>query len=98
VVRFHFRDQPDDRRKYWIVVEEDGTVDLCWKDPGHPVDLEVRTDVAVMTGVWVGDFRLAEVVRRGELELRGPTELRRSFPEWLGLSLFAGVELPDPVG
>lgn len=94
VVRFHFRDQPEEQRDYWIVVEEGGTVDLCWKDPGYEVDLHVDTDVVTMTGVWVGDFRFAEVLRRGEVRLRGRTELRRSFPEWLGLSLFAEVELP----
>lgn len=91
VVRFHYREQPAKHRDYWVVVE-DGDVDLCWKDPGFDVDLEVETDVATMTGVWVGDLRFAEILRRGDVELRGPVELRRSFPEWLGLSLFAGVE------
>lgn len=94
VVRFHFHDQPQDHRDYWVVVEDDGEVDLCYRDPGYEVDLVVETDVATMTGVWVGDFRFAEVLRRGEIALRGPTELRRSFPEWLGLSLFAEVERP----
>lgn len=95
VVRFNFHDQPEKKRSYWIVVEDDGEVDLCWKDPGYEVHLVVRTDVATMTGVWVGDFRLAEVLRGGELELRGSREHRRSFPDWIGLSLFAGVERPE---
>lgn len=94
VIRFHFADQPRDQRDYWLVVEQGGQVDLCWKDPGYEVDLVVEVDLATMTGIWVGDFRFAEILRRGEITLRGPTELRRSFPEWLGLSLFAGVETP----
>lgn len=98
VVRFSFRDQPEDHRDYWIVVTPERTVDLCWMDPGYPVDLVVRTDVRTMTGVWMGDFRFAEVLRRGEIELEGPTDLRRSFPRWLGLSLFAGVEMPERAG
>ena len=100
VVHFRFHDEPENRRDYWVVVEADGEVDLCVKDPGYEVDLEVVTDVATMTGVWVGDLRFAEVLRRGDVELRGSPQLRRSFPEWLGLSLFAGVEMPDaaPVG
>lgn len=94
VVRFHFPDQEEDRRDYWVVVEGDGEVDLCWQDPGHPVDLVVEADLATMTGVWVGDYRFAEVLGRREVALRGPTELRRSFPDWLGLSMFAGVGVP----
>lgn len=94
VVRFEFPDQPDNRRRYWLVVEGHGEVDLCWKDPGHEVDLMVEADLATMTGIWVGDYRFSEILRRGEVELRGPTSLRRSFPGWLGLSLFAGVEQP----
>ncbi len=98
VVRLHFHDQPEEQRDYWLVVEPASEVDLCWKDPGYEVDLAVETDVETMTGIWVGDLRFAEVLRRGEVELRGPRELRRSFPEWLGLSLFAGVEKPAGVG
>lgn len=94
VVRFSFTDQPRDHRDYWLVVTPERTVDLCWKDPGFPVDLVVRTDVRTMTGVWMGDFRFPEVLRRRGVELVGPTDLRRSFPGWLGLSLFAGVEAP----
>lgn len=96
VVRFIFADQPDDRRHFWLVVTGGGDVDLCWKDPGHPVDLEVATDLGTLTEVWMGDRRLAEALRRGEVELRGPSTLRRSFPGWLGLSLFASVEPPAP--
>lgn len=69
-------------------------VDVCSKDPGYEVDLVVRTDLLTMTGIWLGDVRFAEALRHREVELRGSSELRRSFPEWLGLSLFAGVERP----
>lgn len=93
VVEFEFPDLPRKQRRYWLVVDG-AEVDLCWKDPGYEVDLTVSTDLATMTAVWRGDVRYAEVLRRGELELSGPAELRRSFPEWLGFSLFAGVEMP----
>lgn len=94
VVRLTFLAEPEDHRDFWLIVTPERTVDVCWKDPGHPVDLVVRTDVRTMTGIWMGDFRFAEALRRGEVELEGPSRLRRSFPEWLGLSLFAGVEAP----
>lgn len=95
VVRFHYEDQPEERRDYWIVVDgDDDEVDLCWQDPGYDVDLTVKTSVRAMTRVWRGDVRYGEALRRHRLTLRGPAELRRSFPEWLGYSMFAKVDRP----
>lgn len=96
VVRFVFPDQPPERRSYWLVVERDGDVDLCWTDPGYAVDLVVEADLAIMTGIWVGDYRFDDMLKRREVALRGATELRRSFHDWLGLSLFAAVARPIP--
>lgn len=93
VVQLTFHDLPEAERDFWLVVTG-SEVDVCWKDPGYEVDLVVRTDLPTMTGIWRGEVRFAEALRHHEVELRGPAQLRRSFPEWLGLSLFAGVERP----
>ena len=90
VVHFHFEDRPKAGRDYWVVVDCD-EVDLCRQDPGYGVDLHVVTDLRTMTAVWRGDERYAEALRRGDVRIRGPEDLRRSFPDWLGMSLFAGV-------
>lgn len=90
VVHFYFEDRPKKERDYWVVVDGD-EVDLCKQDPGHGVDLHVVTDLRAMTAVWRGDDRYAEALRRGDVRVRGPEQLRRSFPEWLGLSLFASA-------
>lgn len=92
VVRFHFPDQSENRRSYWLVVEGDGQVDLCWHDPGHPVDLVVETELTTMTVIWVGDYLFDDILKRQDVKLTGSTTLRRSFPGWLGLSLFAVVQ------
>lgn len=91
VVRFTFEDQPENTREYWVVVQVP-EVDLCWRDPGHPVDLEVASTLRTMTAVWRGDVSFAEAIRGRDVRMRGPERLRRSFPEWLGFSLFAAVE------
>jgi len=96
VVQFTFSDCPEDHRDYWVVVKPEGEVELCRQDPGYPVDLTVRTDVRTMTDIWMGRARFSEVLRRREIAFRGPTALRRSFPDWLGLSMFAGVEPGAP--
>lgn len=91
VVEFRFEDGPEEKRLYWLVLAP-GEVDLCFEDRGFTPDLRVTTRVGTLTGVWMGDVRFSEALRRGKIRVRGPTELRRAFPGWLGLSLFAGVE------
>lgn len=93
VIRFDFRDAPKELSAFWLVLD-DGTVDLCQKDPGYPVDLEVESDVLTLTRVWLGDVRYGDALDDESLRVRGPTHVRHAFPGWLDLSLFAQVELP----
>ena len=74
LLKFDIRDAPSAARFYWLVIER-GRVDICLKDPGHPVDLGVDVDLRTMTDVWLGDFEMAEAVRTGKLRLDGPKEL-----------------------
>jgi len=82
-------DRPEEEQEYRVDGDE---VDLCRRDPGYAVDLQVATDLRTMTAVWRGDQRYAEGLRREDVRVRGPERLRRSSPKWLGLSLLAGVE------
>lgn len=88
IVRFEFTDAPRDDRRYWLVLAP-GEVDLCLRDPGAEEDLSLTSDVRTLAEVWLGEITFAQALRRSTLELRGPAELRRNFPSWLGLSLFA---------
>lgn len=90
VVRFTFSDQPRSRRDRWLVLER-GAADFCIKDPGYDVDLSVETDSRTLTWVWYGDIPLARALREDLIELHGPRELCRAFPQWLQLSLLAEV-------
>jgi hypothetical protein len=94
VVRFEFRGMPRASRcptTWWLILQRP-EVDLCLKDPGFEVDLVVHADVAALTRVWMGDVRLAEVMRQGLIRLDGLPIFARAFPTWLTLSAFAGVE------
>lgn len=95
VVYFRFTDAPKDHQHFWLVLEP-GEVDLCLKDPGYEEDLYVRSDVRTLTRVWLGDVTLTQVVRAGSLWLGGAPELQRSFPDWLGLSVFASMKRQPP--
>ena len=94
VVRFDFRGAPRDSRcptTWWLILQRP-EIDLCLKDPGFEVDLVVHADVAALTRVWMGDVKLADMMRQGLIRLDGPPIFARAFPTWLTLSAFAGVE------
>jgi DNA-binding HxlR family transcriptional regulator len=76
-------------RKAWWLVIENGQVDLCGFDPGHEVDLYVRSSLRSMTAVWMGVFTLKAEIDAGNITLTGDKAIARSMHEWLGLSAFA---------
>ncbi|MGI9175580.1 MAG: winged helix-turn-helix transcriptional regulator [Rhodothermales bacterium] len=90
VVYFQFTDAPKEHQHFWLILEQD-EVDLCLKDPGGEEDLYVRSDVRTLTDVWLGDISLTRALKEESLWLGGSPSLRRSFPDWLGLSMFAGI-------
>jgi hypothetical protein len=69
-------------------------VDLCLKDPGYEVDLRVTADLKAFVQVWMGDMRLPDALRAGQVTLDGPRRLLQAFPGWLKLNLLAGVTRP----
>ena len=97
VVFFHLRGSIDKKSRFWLVLQN-GAADVCLSDPGYDVDLAVTGHVRTMVDYWMGHIEFADVVRSGDLEVNGPRRLARALPTWFGRSLFAPVELPDPVG
>lgn len=96
VVRFEFAGAPSARRRWWLVSERK-TIDLCLRDPGHPVDVTVTADVRTMSAVWLGTQSLHAAQRSGRVVLAGPSRLTRQFGSWLKLSLFATVDRDTPL-
>jgi DNA-binding HxlR family transcriptional regulator len=87
VIQFLYRELPVQTRLWWLVVEPQGEVDLCWTDPGFDVDLYVSTDVRTMTSIWMG---LTTVAKESEkVTLTGNRDIARTMQAWLGLSPFA---------
>jgi len=93
-IQFEYPEVEEKRRSYWLVVEK-GDVDLCYQDPGHEVDLWVRSPLRVMTAIWMGYTRVEKEIAAGTLEVEGSKALARSLPAWLGLSPFAKVPRPE---
>ena len=87
VVQFLYSDLPPSKSHWWLVIEPDGGVDLCWSDPGFEIDLVLTTDLRTMTAIWMGLTTLAKV--RDCIEYTGSQALFGSMQVWLGLSPFA---------
>jgi len=87
-VRFDYPELSAGRKTWWLVIEGKD-VDLCGVDPGHPVDLYVRSSLRSMTSVWMGITTLKREIADGNIELSGDKAIARSMHQWLGLSVFA---------
>ena len=94
VVRFEFR-EPVPQRVFWLVLQRPGA-DLCVKDPGFGVDLEVVAGLEAMARVYLGHVSLATAVRSGDVELAGPRDAQRAVYRWLGISPFADMPVQKP--
>lgn len=98
VVHFEFRGVPQAARLWWLLIEEDGSVDLCLKPPGHDVALSVVATLETMVDVWLGERALDEAVAAGDVRLTGDRRLQTTINEWLGSSLLAPTPRPNAGG
>lgn len=87
VVQFLYSDLPTTKSHWWLVIEPDGEVDLCWSDPGFEINLYVTTDLRTMTVIWMGLGTIKS--ERDKMELLGEKKVAETMQIWLGLSPFA---------
>lgn len=96
VMEMQFRGVPRrhrDRSRWWLIIDPQ-LVDVCIKDPGFEIELFVQADLEAMTKVWLGDLRLNDTMRAGDIVVEGQPQLIREFPAWIGLSSMAEVPRP----
>lgn len=90
VIQFVYPELPSSKGRWWLIVEGDGSVDLCSVDPGHDVDLYVTTSLRTMTSVWMGLTTVADERSAERLVLAGDRRISEEMQVWLGLSVFSG--------
>ncbi len=95
VLEFEFSGAPKDCRRFWLV-NNDGTVEMCQKDPGYEVDVKVMADLRLFIEAWRGLRSLKDEIARGKIRVEAPTALKRALPDWLMLSALAPFERRRP--
>ena len=61
-IQFLYPELPPSQKSWWLVVDG-GAVDLCNFDPGHELDLLVKSSLRSMTAIWMGLTTHQEGVR-----------------------------------
>ena len=83
------------RQSIWLILERPEP-SVCFKDPGFDVDLFITADTMALHRVWIGHMSYANALRAGLIDVDGPSELTRSLPAWLALSMFAPFSTAHP--
>lgn len=91
VLAFEFTGAPADVRRFWLV-NSDGAVEMCLKDPGYEVDVKVMADLRLFIEAWRGLRSLKGEIAKGSIRLEGPSAKKRALPDWLMLSALAPFE------
>jgi DNA-binding HxlR family transcriptional regulator len=91
VIAIQFTDAPSNHRAFWLVCDHP-EVEVCLKPPGFDEDVRITTGVRTMAEVWRGIRPLQASIAEDALRIDCMAELRDQVPDWLMLSIFAGVK------
>jgi DNA-binding HxlR family transcriptional regulator len=94
VVEIVFTDRPRLRWPRWWLIVEAGEVQSCFDDPGHDVDVVIRSDLKTLTDLWRGADVAQTAIAQRRLVLDGERRLVDSFERWFRGSVFNAVDLP----
>jgi DNA-binding HxlR family transcriptional regulator len=70
-------------RLMWLVLARP-EIDVCMKDPGHPVDVLIRGDIAVFVAVFLGHARWKDKLGRA-IHVEGERGYPTQLVKWFGL-------------
>lgn len=88
LVRFDFSGTKRGSKRIWLILDRED-VDVCITHPGFDEALTVDSDLRLFTEVWRGERSLKQAIRSKQIRLEGSGSLKRAFPDWLQLSVFA---------
>lgn len=87
VIQFTFTDL-EERQKQYIVVHE-GKREVCDENPGHEVDVYLRSTLRTLSEIWWGDTGLLAACDDGRLRVSGSVAYTKRLKQWFPVSSFA---------
>jgi len=87
VIQFTFTDL-EERQKQFIVVHETKR-EVCDENPGHEVDVYLRTTLRTLSEIWWGDTALSAACQDQRLKVSGSVAHTRHLLKWFPVSSFA---------
>jgi DNA-binding MarR family transcriptional regulator len=88
VARFFLEGAPQERRTWWLVIENQ-EVDLCVKCPGYEEDFKIEACLRALTEIWMGQLTVPSAKRNKLIKLSGDKKYTSTFADWFLLSPFA---------
>ncbi|MGD8339398.1 MAG: helix-turn-helix domain-containing protein [Gammaproteobacteria bacterium] len=87
VIQFTFTDLEEGQRQYIVVHEEKREV--CDENPGHEVDVYLRSTLRTLSEIWWGDTGLLAACEDGRLKVGGSVAHTKRLKKWFPVSSFA---------
>jgi DNA-binding HxlR family transcriptional regulator len=87
LLRFEFTGVPKSRtslRLMWLVLDRTA-VEICIKDPGYPVDLTIRGDIAALVAIFLRHAKWGDKIGKS-ISLDGSRTIARALPKWLSFN------------
>ena len=78
----------DEPQKRFILLKDDKR-ETCDENPGHEVDVYLRSTLDDFSRLWWGEFSVPAAVESGKLKVTGRPAYARSISRWLPQSSFA---------
>ena len=87
VLQFTFTDLEEGQKQY--IVMHDDKREVCDENPGHEVDVYLRSTLRTLSEIWWGDTSLLAALGDGRLKVSGSVAHTRRIKQWFPVSSFA---------
>ncbi len=91
VVEFECRGVEKKYERWWLIINKGKEADVCYKNRGFEVNLEVQAHIKTLVEVWMGYIPLKKALRDEKLKLDGLRKDISAFPKWFSLNYFANL-------
>lgn len=92
IIQFDFSDAAEPSR--WYITIKNGQAEICDHNPGHEVDVYIRSTFKTLHAVWWGDITLASARENGSIHVNGEAAYTRRMASWFPTGGFLNCSNP----